>query len=334
MAVKARKAGGAKASSRSNGADGPDDEAEVRDLQARFDTVVEEAKALAERLTPITPAMVVAAPTWRAAYSDRTCALMASLCAIAYDNFEDPTGVSLGTMRARLKTGGFELVAVYDTSIGTQAYLATSDQMTVLAFRGTQDRADWAVNLGAGRKPLRAGDDTVRVHEGFLKAFRSVEPAIAKDLASARVPQDKGLYITGHSLGGALAQIASAAFERDTLAACYTFGSPRVGQRSFDAEVKCPHYRLVNGLDIVPAVPPPYLGYQHSGDVRVLGRLGEPPKRYDRTPFLLGLWLGVFSVLWPITRHFPLIDDHMIGIYRRKLIAAANLRAPGWTEPE
>ena len=330
MTGKTKKPGAAKAAS-SSGA-GPDDEAEVRQLQDRFNAVVEEAMALAERLTPITDAMVVAAPTWRAAYSDRTCALMASLCAIAYDNFEDPTGVSLGTMRARLKKGGFDLVATYTTSIGTQAYLATSDQMTVLAFRGTQDFADWEINLASGRKPLRAGDDTVCVHEGFLRAFRSVEQAIAKDLAGARVPQDKGLYINGHSLGGALAQIASAAFERDTLAACYTFGSPRVGQRSFDTEVKCPHYRLVNGLDVVPAVPPPYLGYQHGGDVRVLGRLGDSPKRYDRTPFLLGAWLGVFSLLWPITRKFPLIDDHMIGIYRKKLIAAANLRSPGWAD--
>jgi hypothetical protein len=255
---------------------------------------------------------------------------MASLCGVAYDNFEDQTGAGLALMAARLDSGAFELVKVYDTPIGTQAYLAVSDQMSVLAFRGTQDRRDWAVNLDSSLVPLHQTVGSVHVHRGFLEAFQKVEADIRADLDGA-IPKDKGLYITGHSLGGALAQIASAAFERDILAACYTFGSPRVGQRRFDAEVKCPHYRLVNARDVVPSVPPPWLGFSHGGDVRVLGGLGEPPRRYARTPMLLVLRFAWFGLTWMFSHRFPLIDDHMIGRYREKLIAAANLRAPGWT---
>ena len=61
------------------------------------------------------------------------------------------------------------------------------------------------------------------------------------------MPTDLGLYVTGHSLGGALAQRATAALDRDTLAACYTFGSPRVATLAFDRLDKAPHYRVVNG---------------------------------------------------------------------------------------
>ena len=50
------------------------------------------------------------------------------------------------------------------------------------------------------------------------------------------------------------------------------------------------------------------------------------------------LWLVVrfawFGLWWVFTRKFPLIDDHMIWRYREKLIAAADLRAPGWTTGE
>ncbi|MDR6623983.1 lipase family protein [Caulobacter segnis] len=306
------------------------DQSAVRALEAEFAEVTRRARELAGQLSPITPAMVAAAPTWRAAYSDRTCALMASLCGVAYDNFEDQTGAGLDLMKVRLNSGAFKLVGVYDTPIGTQAYLATSDQMTVLAFRGTQDQRDWSVNLTARLTPLSTMVGAVRVHQGFLEAFQKVEAEIRADLDDPRkTPVDKGLYITGHSLGGALAQIASAAFERDTLAACYTFGSPRVGEKRFDAEVKCPHYRLVNSRDVVPSVPPPWMGFSHGGDVRVLSRSGEL-RRHERTPISLVLRFAWFGVWWFFSRKFPLIDDHMIGLYRAKLIAAANLRAPGW----
>ena len=72
-------------------------------------------------------------------------------------------------------------------------------------------------------------------------------------------------YITGHSLGGALAQIASAALNRDNLAACYTFGSPPVGTAGLDEQVKCPHYRVINNWDLVPGLPLGFFrGYRHN----------------------------------------------------------------------
>jgi len=65
------------------------------------------------------------------------------------------------------------------------------------------------------------------------------------------------IYITGHSLGGALAQIAAAVLGSDQVGACYTYGSPRVGNSYFDLWVKVPSYRVLNYADIVPQVPLP-----------------------------------------------------------------------------
>ncbi len=98
--------------------------------------------------------------------------------------------------------------------------------------------------------------------------------------------KSRPVYVTGHSLGGALALMATAelanhedATIRDSIAACYTFGCPRAGDSSFDLYVKAPLYRITNGVDLVPAIPPAILGYRHVGDTRYFGKTGTAPSR-------------------------------------------------------
>ena len=284
---------------------------------------------------PLTPEDARSAPTWRAAYSDRTAVLMAKLAQYAYlplggaDGAEDQAADQPGVGRlAQLLAGGdFTLKAVFDRD-DSQAFLAVNEQeFAVLAFRGTANWGDWKVDLDAPLIAVPHGDRSVRVHEGFWKAFQATRTDMQAAI-DAHVPDDLGLYITGHSLGGALAQIAAMVFERDNLAACYTFGSPRVATLQFDHDVKCPHYRVVDNWDLVPGVPPPlYQGYLHAGDPRLLR--GAAPKealRRDRDiiPRLLAdLWS---LALWPITRQISSINDHMIWNYRRRLESVRDQR--------
>ncbi|MEI9964962.1 MAG: lipase family protein [Caulobacteraceae bacterium] len=301
----------------------------VEQQDAELKRLVDAAVGYAAEVSPITYEMARQAPTWRAAYSDRTAALMATFCELAYDRFEESIGVTRQVLEAKLARGRFALVATYDVDATTEGYLAASDQFAVLAFRGTQDAADWRVNFNAGLEQLDPARPRIKVHTGFLEAFRSVEPLIRADL-DAKVGPDIGLYITGHSLGGALAQIASAALERPTLAACYTFGSPRVGGADFDFEVKCPNYRLVNDWDLVPAVPPPgWRGYHHAGDVRQLTARGRPPYRGARSPWRFLLRVPWALIVYAVARRFFLIDDHMIWNYRDKLAVVARNRNRG-----
>lgn len=301
--------------------------------ERKLTALLEQVRALAQDTSPITPQMVSSAPTWRAAYSDRTCALMAAFCGMAYDRFEGPDGVSREALEYKLAQGGFRLRATYDVDGSTQAFLATSEQFAVLAFRGTESKVDWGVNLDANLTAIDPADERIKVHHGFLAAFRSVEQQIRRDL-DLHVPPNRGLYITGHSLGGALAQIASAALSRDNLAACYTFGSPRVGGFGFDRRVKCPHYRVVNDADLVPAVPPLlWRGFLHSGDVRTLFTPGQLPLRRNRmTPQALWNTVRAF-VTFLFTRKFIPIDDHMIWNYRAKLDAVVGPCLPGDNQP-
>jgi len=265
------------------------------------------------------PADAHALPTWRAAYSDRTAALMAAFSELAYLAPEDPD------LAASLAKGGFG-APMWFGAAGIFAFLAINEaEFAVLAFQGTCSPSDWGVDLHALREPL-PGFDGVGVHRGFWGAWQAVAAQIR--VAVDGLKPDFGLYITGHSLGGALAQIASAELERSTLAACYTFGSPRVATGHFDDAVKCPHYRLVHSWDLVPGVPLPSLwGYQHTGDARLLA--GAAPTHIERRSRSVFAEIGVdlwSAATWLFTRKLAVIDDHMIWNYRRKLerIAAAR----------
>ncbi len=291
---------------------------------------------------PLSPAEVALAPTWRAAYSDRTAVLMSKFAQYAYLPFaEAATNSAVGAryrpttpeglteLDARLAEGGFRLIDEPFSCNDSQGFVAICDQqMAVLTFRGTANWGDWKIDLNAGLMPM-PGFERVRVHRGFWGAFESTLEPMKK--AVAQVPSNLGLYIAGHSLGGALAQIAAASLsEMDNLAACYTFGSPRVATLGFDTLVKCPHYRIVDNWDLVPGVPPPLVtGYRHSGDPRLLR--GEQPRealRRDRDLIpraLVDLWS---LVLWPLTGQISSVNDHMIWIYRRKLESIRAARAP------
>ncbi|KAK3258102.1 hypothetical protein CYMTET_32836 [Cymbomonas tetramitiformis] len=144
----------------------------------------------------------------------------------------------------------------------------------VLAFRGTEttkwkDIATDANFLPAGFNAERVSDggEGPQVHSGFLQAFDSVRAQLMS-LVDIILGSDEGpwqVYVTGHSLGGALAtlmsyELASSAAQkrRDINVVMYNYGSPRVGNIRFAKEYNelvPDSHRLVNGIDGVPRVP-------------------------------------------------------------------------------
>ena len=203
-----------------------------------------------------------------------------------------------------------------------------------MVFRGTQDLLDWWTNMNVTWAELQGG---VRVHSGFVEAYYTIrEPLFAAVLRLLK-GKPRPVYVAGHSLGGALAVMATAelanhdeAEVRDSIAACYTFGCPKAGDRSFDQYVKVPLYRITNGVDLVPAVPPIFSGYKHVGDTRYFGKPGVSPLR--RAPNILQkLWRTFFGMLQFLrTRKIINIADHSMDVYIAKLDAwtrAASVEA-------
>jgi predicted lipase len=250
--------------------------------------------------------------------------ILASMAQLAYDRFEDPR--DLKKLRkifvTKLASGGFKLVRTfYSPETDTQGFLAHNDEFAVLAFRGTETskRTDIKIDIQASRVSVLEG----RVHSGFRIAYESVEDDVRNSILKLK---DLPLYITGHSLGAALATVATQRLEHDArirerIAACYTFGSPRVGNSHYDIEFKSPIYRVVNTTDIVTVIPLLAMGYIHIGDVRYLGA-GDGEFRRG-IPFLSRSYLFLLTLFKFFS---PLVNDHSIAEYRRKLEAIAEKR--------
>jgi hypothetical protein len=275
-------------------------------------------------------------PQLRAAYSDRTAALMATLAELAYAYPPEGSPAGSASVPAALAALGFDNVTYFHNGrIDGWAFLAESPELIAIAFRGTTSAANWNTNLHASMVHPDRTDRNLRVHEGFFAAFKDLsEGALGLEaclqLATARGDVRRPIYVTGHSLGGALAQIATAVLGSDEFAACYTFGSPKVGNAYFDLWVKPPSYRVIDYADIVPQVPlaiPLLYPYRHSGDPRYLPDRPEgSPYRYEpRFWVRFGqMIIGVVQFLrsWQILG----IEDHAIDIYAAKLAKIAEAR--------
>ncbi|KAF8015921.1 hypothetical protein BT93_H1458 [Corymbia citriodora subsp. variegata] len=185
----------------------------------------------------------------------------------------------------------FEKICFLDNaSTDTQAAIwrDSARRRLVVAFRGTEQSRwkDLRTDLmmaPTGLNPERIGGDfkeEVQVHSGFLSAYDSVRIRILSLLQMAIGFVDDGcepqykwhVYVTGHSLGGALATLLALELSSSQLVkhgaiyvTMYNFGSPRVGNRRFaelyNEKVK-DSWRVVNHRDIIPSVPR-LMGYCH-----------------------------------------------------------------------
>jgi hypothetical protein len=149
---------------------------------------------------------------------------------------------------------------------------------TVLAFRGTGpiSTKNWLADFELRLIPSD-GDDGIQVHEGFAATLTYLMPQIKQVL-----PRDRMVWITGHSLGGALATLACRELKNEgfQIEATYTFGGPRVGNAGFANSLPAPLYRFVYGVDIVPHLPPQGV-YQHGGIKVSLSRDGTVTRAAD-----------------------------------------------------
>jgi triacylglycerol lipase len=153
----------------------------------------------------------------------------------------------------------------------------TTDGRVVVAFRGTESMRDCMVDLLRYRVrfgPLPMG----RVHAGFKRQYEGLHSQIRNYLLPTYGP-NKHIIVTGHSLGGALATLFAAdiAYNIPTMSVkCYSFCSPRVGDRQF---VRCVNgirnlsiLRVNNSYDIIPCLP--MIGFVHTPAVKYLNAEG------------------------------------------------------------
>lgn len=152
--------------------------------------------------------------------------------------------------------------------VDTQAFVAVREDAVVVAFRGTEptNPVDFFTDFTTARV---AFEDKFNfsgwgnIWEGWADGVLAVWPDLVEKLKDYD-DEKHSLWITGHSLGGALATVMAAVVANlsdHPIQGVYTYGQPRAGDPVF-----CQRYmqalgdrtfRHVNDHDLVPHVPPP-----------------------------------------------------------------------------
>ncbi len=185
------------------------------------------------------------------------------------------------------RKAGLDEVRFFDKR-STQCFVASNREFAVVAFRGSEV---WRRRSGFDARVVAADfmtnadfwladwTDGGKVHRGFKNALEEVWVDLFPHLV---VLQRRGcrIWMTGHSLGAALATLAADRFGE--VQGVFTFGSPRVGNRRFKENYSIRTYRFVNGNDMVTRVPPSGL-YVHVGEPKFIDHGGAIRNRPAET---------------------------------------------------
>ena len=158
----------------------------------------------------------------------------------------------------------------------TQAYVGVNDEHLVVAFRGSEGPnsldglKDWFLTNAMNYLVEPSGDLSTeflaagvgcRWHKGFISAINDIWEPLFHAVDAHMKEKERTFWITGHSLGGALAILGAWLFFRRTMMPhqAYTYGAPMVGNatvaEAFDREFDGRIFRYVNGPDPVPLLP-------------------------------------------------------------------------------
>jgi hypothetical protein len=263
--------------------------------------------------------------------------------------------------------------------VASTAYFVQSKdgRLAILCFRGSEPKnvISWLTDASVKVDPFRSMGS---VHGGFYRGIRAlwvqVTPQLvdaqkglsacrgffkedqppescARPISRSAVPeaprlsnQLEALYITGHSLGGALAVLATALIYtsneltglENLLRGVYTFGQPMVGDGVFAKHCAKMFgeklFRHVYDKDVVPRLPPRTAGhFEHFGHEYTSTPQGWTSRpRPVRQALTIGFTTAIGILAWvkdqlPILRWMPLPfswGDHSPLYYLRTSQAA------------
>ncbi|WP_353271816.1 lipase family protein [Wolbachia endosymbiont (group A) of Nomada goodeniana] len=185
---------------------------------------------------------------------------------------------------AKLKEEGYKIIQFYNMRDNEQpyrhaGYVFIKDKEITIVYRGSRNWFDYMKDaemiLTSSGELLPEGG---KIHSGFYSLFKDSWESVYKILKGYANDQqleikDFKINLTGHSMGGAIANIAALCLSvregaEDLHVA--TFASPRVFDSSvaevYEERLGKKTIRVVNQSDFIPSLPLGSMGYKHVGE--------------------------------------------------------------------
>ena len=187
------------------------------------------------------------------------------LCKLSYSSF--------GNIERTLSPLGFTNIEMYETKSDLDCFLAKRGKSIYLVFRGTSEYDDVKTDI----KFKKTEFESFKAHKGFVNSYNeirsTVETYITNNFTTDDALNGGKIYFSGHSLGGALANLAAIGVAKQSLLNPFitlvTFGSPRVFGYNWKLQQlykTIETFRVVNADDIVTKLPPAWSNYCHFGN--------------------------------------------------------------------
>lgn len=140
----------------------------------------------------------------------------------------------------------------------------------IVCIRGTANLYDVFIDLKF-KIHTYSKQYNIKFHLGFYKAISECFEDLFQQI---RINSKENCltYITGHSLGGAMGAILYTLWTNNLIGtsiptykdkiSCYSFGMPKYGNKNFIINQSL--YHIYNPMDMVPRLPPTWLGYKET----------------------------------------------------------------------
>ncbi|KAK9817845.1 hypothetical protein WJX72_003000 [[Myrmecia] bisecta] len=227
-----------------------------------------------------------------------TAIKMFYFCGLAYAYKQDVLSPFKLTFKLETALGLYKLdqyQLFWERGMDTKCLMGWNRNTIVLCFRGTASFRNAVSDLQAWRTvhPPKRGSWCTRpaVHAGFYRTWaynqlnQRVIEAVQKIACSKDMDREKlRCYVTGHSLGGALATLA--AFDIQAACpcinklnlSCYTFGAPRTGNYAWakEFEAAVPNmWHIINDQDLVTRTGRLWGMYKRAGQRVIINARGD-----------------------------------------------------------
>jgi triacylglycerol lipase len=223
-----------------------------------------------------------------------------------------------GSVRKDALKSSLDEIFNTDKPFGVLAY-STADQAIIIAIRGTQTAFEWIHDGEFWKADFTSSNGTPlgQAEVGFVSLYKSCTAGAGTDKGKAigastivefvrdfvqGDPVNRKVThidVTGHSLGAAIAtllafDLAESVASAELSVGCTTFASPLVGDKKFAGEFDESvedSWRIVNAPDIVPMLPPMFVGFAHVATL-------YPLNSYHLTKHTLPCWHALETYLY------------------------------------